>query len=152
MGPAIRRFVTLRKPEVTPEVAPEAGWNPQQQEEAATCKLLEVMVGERGLEPPTPWSRTKSWSKSKCFIRCCLRARKPFLLSPQLYRRCTEQSRNTSPRPTGKQHTVFAGANAWQPPPDAPAYQGISVLEEQAQRPADSVSLVLVPIFPTFVH
>jgi hypothetical protein len=22
------------------------------------CKLLKIMVGERGFEPPTPWSRT----------------------------------------------------------------------------------------------
>jgi hypothetical protein len=23
------------------------------------CKLLKIMVGERGFEPPTPWSRTR---------------------------------------------------------------------------------------------
>jgi hypothetical protein len=25
------------------------------------CKLLKIMVGERGFEPPTPWSRTSFW-------------------------------------------------------------------------------------------
>jgi len=30
------------------------------------------MVGERGFEPPTPWSRTRSKSNSKCFTRCRL--------------------------------------------------------------------------------
>ena len=46
------------------------------------------MVGERGFEPPTPWSRTKSRSKSKCFIWCRLGlgARAPFFLSLS----CTE--------------------------------------------------------------
>src|SRR5215469_8829867 len=48
------------------------------------------LVGERGFEPPTPWSRTKSRSKSKCFIRCRLGAGKRVLLSPQSYRSCTE--------------------------------------------------------------
>jgi hypothetical protein len=34
------------------------------------CKLLDPneLVGERGFEPPTPWSRTKMRLRSKCFI------------------------------------------------------------------------------------
>ena len=55
------------------------------------CKLLKRLVGERGFEPPTPWSRTKSRSKSKSFIRCRLGARKPVLLLPQLYLSCTDE-------------------------------------------------------------
>ena len=49
------------------------------------CKLL-VLVGERGFEPPTPWSRTKYFKHSKCFIRCRLGARKTTLSLPQLSR------------------------------------------------------------------
>ena len=44
------------------------------------------LVGERGFEPPTPWSRTMKFKNSKCFIWCRLGTRKPFFLSLQLYR------------------------------------------------------------------
>jgi hypothetical protein len=53
---------------------------------------LKIMVGERGFEPPTPWSRTREFKNPKCFIWCRLGARTLFFLSPQLYRTCTENS------------------------------------------------------------
>ena len=42
------------------------------------------MVGERGFEPPTPWSRTKNSKNSKCFIWCRLGARKSRSFSPSV--------------------------------------------------------------------
>src|SRR5215472_16624881 len=67
------------------------------------CKLLifNKLVGERGFEPPTPWSRTKSRTKSKCFIWRRLGARKPFFFSPQLY------------RVVPKARTIFASQIYW---------------------------------------
>src|ERR1017187_5036628 len=48
------------------------------------------MVGERGFEPPTPWSRTKCKSKSKCFIWCRLGTKDRTFSHLQMYRSCTE--------------------------------------------------------------
>src|ERR1017187_6734056 len=50
------------------------------------------MVGERGFEPPTPWSRTKCKSKSKCFIWCRLGTKDRTFSHLQMYRGCTEMS------------------------------------------------------------
>jgi len=55
------------------------------------CKLLKELVGERGFEPPTPWSRTTKSKHSKCFIWCRLGTRKTTLSLPQLSRTCTER-------------------------------------------------------------
>jgi len=48
------------------------------------------MVGERGFEPPTPWSRTMKTKNSKCFIWCRLREQPTSFSLAQLYRSCTE--------------------------------------------------------------
>ena len=52
---------------------------------------LKRLVGERGFEPPTPWSRSREGQKSKCFIWCRIEAKNQsfFRLSvgPQLYRK-----------------------------------------------------------------
>src|ERR1035437_4169543 len=42
------------------------------------------MVGERGFEPPTPWSRTGKLQNPKCFAWCRLGAGKPFFLLPSI--------------------------------------------------------------------
>ena len=39
------------------------------------CELLMLLVGERGFEPPTPWSRTERKSNPKCFDWCRLGAK-----------------------------------------------------------------------------
>ena len=45
-------------------------------------RISSLMVGERGFEPPTPWSRTERRSNPKCFNWCRLGAKTPNLLSP----------------------------------------------------------------------
>ena len=36
------------------------------------CKLLKILVGERGFEPPTPWSRTRCSTRLSHSPTCCL--------------------------------------------------------------------------------
>ena len=56
------------------------------------------MVGERGFEPPTPWSRNL---KGQIQVLCMasLRAQKAILFLAQLYRSCTEIRRYPIPVP-----------------------------------------------------
>jgi len=40
-------------------------------QEKLVCKLLKRLVGERGFEPPTPWSRTRFQALLKPVEICC---------------------------------------------------------------------------------
>src|ERR1017187_5209291 len=59
------------------------------------------MVGERGFEPPTPWSRTKCKSKSQCFIWCRLGTKNRTFSHLQMYQGYTEIAL-TMPRRLGE--------------------------------------------------
>ena len=56
--------------------------------------FCEFRLATRLIAILTPWSRTKSRTKSKCFIWRRLGTRKPLFLSFHLYRSCTEYNRN----------------------------------------------------------
>src|SRR5882762_2356564 len=54
------------------------------------CKLLKGLVGERGFEPPTPWSRTMKLQTPSALSGVASGAVHRFSLA-QLYRSCTEE-------------------------------------------------------------
>jgi len=60
----------------------------------------ERMVGERGLEPPTPWFRTRWNPKSKCFIWYRLGTKEPDFLSPSNVPKLYRDRRSDDCRPS----------------------------------------------------
>jgi hypothetical protein len=80
-------------------------------------RISSLMVGERGFEPPTPWSRTERRSNPKCFNWCRLGAETPNFLSPSIVLLVPSRFGSFQLKINGL-HRRLLSVPYWRPPPE----------------------------------